>query len=239
MAAQNVGAGKWHRVNRIAGIGVMYGIAITGSVIIVLELLGAPAFSPFLPAGSAALAIAAHLNLIATPSYMFFAIAMILFATVRSTGAVMLPLAIMTVSLLLVRFPLADALLSRYQADAIWWSFPSPRRWRRSSARCTSSSAAGARRAWCREISPPRARAPSLWAGSTARPRETADFAVLVEDRGSRGVLASAAPLQRPADDGTALADMHQAIDVHGDLAEEHHAIVGAYGVEAGAIERR
>ena len=55
---------------------------------------------------------------------MFFAIAMVLFATVRSTGAVMLPLAIMTVSLLLVRFPLADALFSRYQADAIWWSFP-------------------------------------------------------------------------------------------------------------------
>ncbi|MGH8202398.1 MAG: hypothetical protein ACREVO_18840 [Steroidobacteraceae bacterium] len=38
---------------------------------------------------------------------------MVLFATVRSTGAVMVPLAIMTVSLLLVRFPLADALLPR------------------------------------------------------------------------------------------------------------------------------
>jgi Na+-driven multidrug efflux pump len=55
---------------------------------------------------------------------MLFAIAMVLFATVRSTGAVMLPLAIMAVSLLLVRFPLADALLSRYHAEAIWWSFP-------------------------------------------------------------------------------------------------------------------
>ena len=30
----------------------------------------------------------------------------------------------MTVSLLLVRFPLADVLLPRYHADAIWWSFP-------------------------------------------------------------------------------------------------------------------
>jgi Na+-driven multidrug efflux pump len=55
---------------------------------------------------------------------MFFAVAMVLFATVRSTGAVMLPLAIMAVSLLLVRFPLADALLPQYHADAIWWSFP-------------------------------------------------------------------------------------------------------------------
>ncbi|HEY1889793.1 MAG TPA: MATE family efflux transporter [Steroidobacteraceae bacterium] len=124
MAAQNVGAAKWDRVNSTAALGVIFCIAITGSVILVLELLGAPAFSPFLPAGSAGLAIAAHLNHIATPSYLFFAISMVLFATVRSTGAVMVPLVIMTVSLLLVRFPLADALLPRYHADAIWWSFP-------------------------------------------------------------------------------------------------------------------
>jgi putative MATE family efflux protein len=123
MAAQNVGAGKWHRINRIATVGVAFSIAITASVILVLELLGVRAFSPFLPAGSPALAVAAHLNRIATPSYMFFAIAMVLFATVRSTGAVMLPLAIMALALLFVRFPLADALLSRYHADAIWWSF--------------------------------------------------------------------------------------------------------------------
>jgi putative MATE family efflux protein len=124
MAAQNVGARKWDRVNRIAAIGVAFSIVITGSVVLLIELLGAPAFSPFLPAGSPGLAIAAHLNHIATPSYMFFAIALVLFATVRSTGAVMLPLAIMAVSLLLVRFPLADAFLPRYHADAIWWSFP-------------------------------------------------------------------------------------------------------------------
>jgi Na+-driven multidrug efflux pump len=49
---------------------------------------------------------------------------MVLFATVRSTGAVMLPFVIMIVSLLLVRFPLAYGLLSRYRVDSIWWSFP-------------------------------------------------------------------------------------------------------------------
>jgi MATE family, multidrug efflux pump len=124
MAAQNVGANKWDRVNRTAAVGVAFSIVITGSVILILELLGAPAFSPFLPAGSPALPIAAHLNHIATPSYMFFAMTLVLFATVRSTGAVMMPLAIMTVSLLLVRFPLADMLLPRYHVDAIWWSFP-------------------------------------------------------------------------------------------------------------------
>ena len=124
MAAQNVGAHKWDRVNRIAAVGVAFSIAITGSVILALELVGARAFSPFLPAGSPGLAIAAHLNRIATPSYLFFAIALALFATVRSTGAVMFPLAILTISLLLVRFPLADAFIPSYQADAVWWSFP-------------------------------------------------------------------------------------------------------------------
>jgi putative MATE family efflux protein len=124
MAAQNVGAGKWSRVNRIAALGILFSLAITGSVIVALELLGPRAFSPFLPARSAALAIGEHLNHIATPSYLFFAIAMVLFATVRSTGAVMVPLLIMIVSLLLVRFPLAYALLSRDGVDAIWWSFP-------------------------------------------------------------------------------------------------------------------
>jgi putative MATE family efflux protein len=124
MAAQNVGAGKWDRVNRVAALGILFSIAITGSVILVLELLGERAFLPFLPAHSAALAIGDHLNHIATPSYLFFAIAMVLFATVRSTGAVMLPLLIMVVALLLVRFPLAYALLSREGVDAIWWSFP-------------------------------------------------------------------------------------------------------------------
>ena len=124
MAAQNVGARKWERVDTTAAVGVGFGVAVTGSVILALELLGARGFSLFLPAQSPALAIAAHLNHIATPSYLFFAIAMVLFAAVRATGAVMLPLAIMTVALLLVRFPLADALLDRHHAEAIWWSFP-------------------------------------------------------------------------------------------------------------------
>ncbi|HEY0766455.1 MAG TPA: hypothetical protein VGD47_00745, partial [Steroidobacteraceae bacterium] len=47
-----------------------------------------------------------------------------LFGVVRATGAVMAPLIILTLSLLLVRFPLAEVFLDQYQVDAIWWSFP-------------------------------------------------------------------------------------------------------------------
>jgi Na+-driven multidrug efflux pump len=47
-----------------------------------------------------------------------------LFGVVRATGAVMAPFVILTVSLLVVRFPLAQLFLEGYQADAVWWSYP-------------------------------------------------------------------------------------------------------------------
>jgi Na+-driven multidrug efflux pump len=59
-----------------------------------------------------------------TWSFLFFGVSMVLFGVVRATGAVMAPLFILTLSLLVVRFPVAEALLDKYQADAIWWSFP-------------------------------------------------------------------------------------------------------------------
>lgn len=124
MTAQNVGAGKWDRVTRIARVGVLYSVLLTGSIVLLIELLDTDVFGLFLPAGSAALAIASHLNRIVTGSFIFFGISVALFGVVRATGAVMAPFVILTVSLLVVRFPLAQVFLDRYQADAVWWSFP-------------------------------------------------------------------------------------------------------------------
>jgi putative MATE family efflux protein len=124
MTAQNVGARKWDRVNRIARIGVLYSVALTGSIVLVIELLDSHVFGLFLPAGSVALGISSHLNRIVTGSFIFFGISVALFGVVRATGAVMMPLGILTVSLLLVRFPLAEFFLDKYHVDAVWWSFP-------------------------------------------------------------------------------------------------------------------
>ncbi|MGH8132164.1 MAG: MATE family efflux transporter [Steroidobacteraceae bacterium] len=124
MTAQNVGAGKWDRVPRIARVGVPYAVLLTGGIALAIELLNTQVFALFLPAGSAALAIASHLNRIVTGSFVFFGVAVALFGVVRATGAVMAPLIILTISLLLVRFPLAEVFLDRYQVDAVWWSFP-------------------------------------------------------------------------------------------------------------------
>ena len=124
MSAQNVGAGKWERVTRIAGVGVLYSVLLTGSIVLVIELLDTRIFGLFLPAGSQALAIASHLNRIVTGSFIFFGISVALFGVVRATGAVIAPLVVLTISLLVVRYPLAQFFLDRYHADAVWWSFP-------------------------------------------------------------------------------------------------------------------
>jgi putative MATE family efflux protein len=124
MAAQNVGAGKWLRIPQIARVGVLYSVLLTGSVVLAIELLNTRAFGLFMPHGSRALAIAAHMNRIVTPSFIFFGISVALFGVVRATGAVIAPLVILSISLLVVRFPLAEAFLDHYQVDAVWWSFP-------------------------------------------------------------------------------------------------------------------
>jgi Na+-driven multidrug efflux pump len=124
MAAQNVGARKWDRVRAVARVGVVYGLLLTGSIVLLLELLDHSAYSLFLPDGSAAMRAATGINRIATPSYIFFGISMVLFGVVRATGAVMVPLITLTITLLLVRIPLAEVLLEHWGPGAVWWSFP-------------------------------------------------------------------------------------------------------------------
>jgi len=124
MAAQNVGAGKWDRVGKVALTGVTFNFLMGGSLIAIIYLLNKPALGLFLPANGAALGIAAHLNTVVLWSFAFFGMSMVLFGVVRATGAVMAPLIMLVISLWLIRVPFAYAMLDRWQADAIWWSFP-------------------------------------------------------------------------------------------------------------------
>jgi putative MATE family efflux protein len=124
MAAQNVGAGKWDRVGRVATTGVMFNFLIGGTLIAVIYLLNREALGLFLPATGAAIHIAAHLNVIVLWSYALFGMSMVLFGVVRATGAVMAPLVMMVISLWCIRVPFAVWMLDRWHADAIWWSFP-------------------------------------------------------------------------------------------------------------------
>jgi putative MATE family efflux protein len=124
MVAQNVGARKWDRVGKIAVTGVTFNFLLGGSLIAIIYLLNRPALGLFLPANGAAIEIAAHLNAVILWSFALFGVSMVLFGVVRGTGAVMPPLLILIVSLWCVRVPFAYQMLSRWQAEAIWWSFP-------------------------------------------------------------------------------------------------------------------
>jgi Na+-driven multidrug efflux pump len=124
MAAQNVGAGKWDRVGKVATTGVLFNFLLGGALISIVFFLNERALSLFLPAQGAALTVSAHLNRIVIWSFLFFGTSIVLFGVVRATGAVMAPLVMLVISLWLIRVPFAFSVLDRWQADAIWWSFP-------------------------------------------------------------------------------------------------------------------
>src|SRR5580693_7084316 len=124
MAAQNVGAGKWDRVGRVARTGVAFNFLIGGALIGTVYLLNRAALGLFLPAAGAAIAIAAHLNAIILWSFAFFGMSLVLYGVVRATGAVLAPLIMLAIALWGIRVPFAYLMLARWGADAIWWSFP-------------------------------------------------------------------------------------------------------------------
>ena len=124
MTAQNVGAQRWDRVSRIAGMGVGIGLAVTGTVVVLIYLFSDHVLRLFLPPGSAALPIAHHINALVVWAFMTFSITFTLFGVVRATGAVWPPLFILICSMWLIRIPFANFFIPYFGADAIWYSFP-------------------------------------------------------------------------------------------------------------------
>ncbi len=124
MAAQNVGAGKWPRVEATTRAGVLGNFLMTGTLVVALTLFDRWVLAMFLPPGSEALEIARHLSHIAIWSFLFFGVTFVVAGVVRSTGAVIPPLVILAVALWGIRVPFANWLQPRLGADAIWWSFP-------------------------------------------------------------------------------------------------------------------
>ncbi len=124
MAAQNIGAGKWHRVGQITRIGLIYNVVMTGVLVLAVVWFDRTTLGLFLAEGSAAIPIAQRISLIASWSFILFGATMVLFGTVRANGAVWGPLVIMFVAMFPVRLGLALAAHRALGADALWWSFP-------------------------------------------------------------------------------------------------------------------
>lgn len=123
MVAQNIGAMRWDRVKRTTCLGLAYGATGSALLVILAEVLGWVPFRLFLPAGSPALVIAGQINHEATWSLVIYGAYSVWVGVLRATGVVWVPLLI-SVSVLAVRFPLTDALLSEWHARAIWLGFP-------------------------------------------------------------------------------------------------------------------
>jgi Na+-driven multidrug efflux pump len=124
MAAQNVGAGKMDRVERVARSGALYAFLFSAVPIVLIYFADPWVLRAFLPATSASLPIAVEINSIVLWGFIPFGMAFIFSGIVRATGAVWPPLLAMIISLWVVRVPLAMFLEPRIGADAIWISFP-------------------------------------------------------------------------------------------------------------------
>ena len=124
MAAQNVGAKRLDRVDRIAGVALLQSVTLTGGVVLLVYLVEPYALRLFLPATSPSLPIAAHLNHIVLWGFIPFGMTFMLTGVVRATGAVWPPLLAVILAGWVVRIPFARAALPYMGADAIWWSFP-------------------------------------------------------------------------------------------------------------------
>lgn len=124
MAAQNIGAGRWDRVNRITWTGVGVNIMMTGLIVVILHLFNREVVSFFLPPEGKAIEIGVHINNLTLWSFIIFGVFNVVAGVVRSAGAVVFPLIVAFVALLLVRIPLATILANKYGFDVIWWSFP-------------------------------------------------------------------------------------------------------------------
>ena len=124
MAAQNIGAGAWTRVTRIAWVGVGSGVVITTVTVAAIYLLGDRSLRLFLPDHSEAVHLARHINDVVLWGFVLFSVTFVLSGIVRAKCAVWAPLIILFVSMYAVRVPFATLLRDHLGADAIWWSFP-------------------------------------------------------------------------------------------------------------------
>ena len=124
MAAQNIGAGKWDRVEQTTRIAIGINFAMTGALIALVTLFDRPILALFLEGGGNAIEIGQHMMHIVNWSYMLFGVAMVMFGTMRANGVVLPPLVILTVSLFGVRIGFYFLSYSTLGVDGLWLSFP-------------------------------------------------------------------------------------------------------------------
>ncbi len=123
MAAQNIGAGRWDRIDRIMIAGCSINILMTAVLVGAITVFASPLLGLFLPAGSTAIGIGVHINLLVGWTFVFMGISMVVSSIVRANGAVLVPLLILIFGSVFIRLSIGFLGYPVYGAEAIWWSF--------------------------------------------------------------------------------------------------------------------
>ena len=128
MAALNIGAGLWQRVEQIAWRGCLASLAISVSTTALIYGAGALfdelPLRLFIPNDGAVLREARDINFIVLWGWIALSITMSLSAVVRANGAMLAPTLVFIVTMWAFRVPFALGLEPWLGESAIWWSFP-------------------------------------------------------------------------------------------------------------------
>jgi len=124
MAAMNIGAGHWPRVEKIALRGCTMSLVIASLATAGVYALGDLPLRLFIPAGGEVLDKAWQINLIALWGWIALSASMGLFAIMRANGAMLAPMLIFGLTMWVFRVPFALLLRPVLGEAAIWWSFP-------------------------------------------------------------------------------------------------------------------
>jgi len=123
MAAQYIGAKKWHRLDELTRAGMIVNGALTGALTALILLFDRPILVLFLGPESPAVPFAEHIQWLAAWNFVFFGVTMVMSATMRAGGAVWVPLFILLITLFPVRIGFYFLTYDRLGPDAIWLSF--------------------------------------------------------------------------------------------------------------------
>ncbi len=123
MAAQNIGAGKWDRVEAATRSGLLINFLMTGALILIILAFDRPVLGLFLQGNGETMDIARHIQFLASWSFLFFGMSMVLFGTIRANGIVIFPLLVLIISMFGIRLSFYFGLYPALGADALWWSF--------------------------------------------------------------------------------------------------------------------
>jgi len=124
MAAQFIGAKKWHRLDEVTRAGIIVNGLMTGALTAVILLFDEPVLGLFLGPDSPAVPLARHIQFLVAWNFIFFGVTMVMTGTMRAGGAVWIPLFILAFPLYPVRLGFYYASYDWLGSDAIWWSFP-------------------------------------------------------------------------------------------------------------------